>query len=220
MVSHKVALLALTACMPSVLSAGTIATSVSVTIPTQNFYNIFILCTVPIGSCNANSPNPLILVDLEASSLPAFSAPDVINNINASIVQSGYTTWIAQDQSAPADVVIGLRNGLVNVGDPWPFSTPESLLAADLLVGDASAIADLRSFFLSNLTSFPQVGGTGGTVYRFSTATVVGTIGPTVITPEPSSWALTVLVLGAVVSLGRRRKASHPRSVPLSGSGS
>src|SRR5438128_11499615 len=48
------------------------------------------------------------------------------------------------------------------------------MIAADLLVGNTSAIADLRNFFLSNLTAFPQVGGIGGTMYRFSAATIVG----------------------------------------------
>jgi hypothetical protein len=189
------------ACLPSVLFAGTISTPLTVTIPTQNFYNIFILCTVPIGSCNESSPIPLILVDFEAAIRPAGSGQDVIHNVNTSIVQSGYLTWIALDQSAPQDVVIGLRTGFVNVGDPWPFSTPESQLATDLLAGGASASADLRSFFLSNLTAFPQVGGTGGTMYRFSTATVVGTIGPTVISPEPAAGALTAFALLTLVLL-------------------
>ncbi len=200
----KIVSMVLMACLPSMVSAGTIVTPLSVTIPTQNFYNMFILCTVPIGSCNASSPIPLIIVELEAAIRPAGAGLDPINGVNTSIGQSGYITWIALDQSAPQDVVIGLRNGFVNVGDPWPFSTPETQLAADLLAGGASATADLRSFFLSNLTAFPQVLGTGGTMYRFSAATVAGTIGPTVITPEPALGALTAVALLALALLRRR----------------
>lgn len=100
---------------------------------------------------------------------------------------------------APADVVIGLANGVVTAGNPWPFLTPESEIAGDLVSGDAAAVADLTKFFLSNLTDFPQVfGGPAGTIWRFSTATEVGTIGPGVIaTPEPASAGYTALALGS-----------------------
>jgi hypothetical protein len=151
-------------------------------------------------------------VEFEAASLPAFSGPDDINNVNTAIVQSGYITWIAQDQSSPQAVVIGLRSGFVNAGDPWPFSTSESQIANHPTTGGS---ADVRSFFLSNLTSFPQVGGTGGTLWRFSTATAVGTLGPTVIAaesvPEPAPGALTALALLTLVFLRCRRSANSDR---------
>jgi hypothetical protein len=205
---RRTLLLALLASLPRVLCAGTILTPISVTIPTQNLYTMFILCTVPIGSCDASSPIPLIRVEFDAGSLPPFSGQADINNVNTAIVKSGYITWIAQDPAAPDHVVIGLRNGLVSTGDPWPFATPESQLAADLLASDASLLYadcrtgpcnDLRSFFLSNLASFPQIEGSGGTIYRFSTATVVGTIGPSVLVPEPVPEPASIVLLAPVV---------------------
>ena len=102
------------------------------------------------------------------------------------------SAWI---RSALDHVVIGLRNGFVKVGDPWPFAHPESVIAADLLAGDQTATNDLRTFFLSNLTAFPQMLGNGGTLYEFSGASIVGSVGPTTITPEPASKVLTAAAL-------------------------
>ncbi len=201
-------LLVLMMWLPHVLSAESInvLTPVTVTIPTRYLNDAWILCTAPIASCDANSPIPLISVDIQASSYPAFSDVDVIHNVNSNLLKSGYITFIGLDASALDDVVIGLRDGFVNVGDPWPFAFAESRVAADLLAGDSAAMADLRVFFLSDLTAFPQIFGTGGTLYRFSSASIVGAIGPTVVTPEPSTVALTALALLTLVILSRRGK--------------
>ena len=167
--------------LPQVSRAGTlvdILTPVNVTISTRNFNDASIVCGVPIGLCNASSPFPLINVSIQPGTLPPFFAVDVIHNVQNVFASggSGYITFIGLDASALDHVIIGLRNGFVNAGDPWPFSTSESTIAADLLSGDAVATADLRSFFLSNLTAFPQILGAGGTLYRFSGASIVATI--------------------------------------------
>src|SRR5882724_7170786 len=164
---RNVFLLALAMCLPNALFAVTfvdLLTPVTVTIPTKNLNDAWILCDVPIGSCNANSPFPLINVVTQSSMYPAFSDVDRINNLNADALVSGYITFIGLDASALDHVVIGLRNGFVNVGGPWPFLTPEIHIAAAVLAGGANATADLRGFFLSNLTAFPQVFETGGTL--------------------------------------------------------
>lgn len=206
-------LLLLLAFVSSVLSAGFIATPVTVTIATRNLIGPWILCTVPIASCNAASPSALIANDyLNFNQVPAFSGVDLIGPVNTGdgiagpLVQSGYLTFLGLDLLAPDHVVIALRNGFVNVGDPWPFVRPESSIVADLLSQDAAAAARIRSFFLNNLTAFPQVSGTGGTVYRFSAAEVVGTLGPSLVTPEPAAGAMAGTALFALL-LWRRRNS-------------
>ena len=60
--------------LPQLTSAGTVnvLTPVNVTISTTNFNDAWIICGVPIASCNANSPLPLINVSIQADSWTAF----------------------------------------------------------------------------------------------------------------------------------------------------
>jgi len=216
---NKIALAALMACMPAVLyagsiSAGTLYVNLTTTIAVDDLTPIFILCTVPIGSCNAGSPNPLIHIENEGSVPVLTNAQDTFGGINTNIVVSGYITYLALAQSNHSDVVIGLANGISFVGAPWIFSTPESQIATDLAGGAPAQLLDLRNFFLNNLSDFNQLNGLTGNFAEFSTGVNVGSLASTaVLAPEPSTGALTALTLGAVVLFHRRRKVSRTRSV-------
>lgn len=216
---NKIALTALTVCVPAVLSAssisaGTLYVNLTTTIAVDDLTPIFILCTVPIGSCNAGSPTPLIHIENEGSFPVLTNSPDTFSPINTSILVSGYITYLALAQSSHSDVVIGLGSGVSFVGTNWIFSTPESQIATDLAGGTQSEVLDLRNFFLNNLGDFSQINGSTGNFAEFSTGTNVGSLAASaVLAPEPSTGALAALALAAVVFSYRRRKVSHTRSV-------
>jgi len=211
----SVFLLLMTGCVTHGLSAGTLVDlliPVTISIPTKNLNDYWVLCGVPASSCNASAP--LTITDArepyEINDIPALSAVDVIHRVSLDVLESGYITFMALDAVAVDHIVIGLRSGVVNVGDPWPFATPESQLAADVLAGDAPAVARIRSFFNANLSAFPQIDGngkgSGGVLYRFSDASLVGSIGPITATPEPSSGTFMVVGVLALVSSVRTVK--------------
>lgn len=142
-------------CLPAMVSGGTLIVNVATTIALQDIYPVFILCNdVPAASCNPSAPLPLIHTENEGSA-PAFPSgvQDTFHNINFSSLWSGYITYIALPQGSPSNVVIALRNGFVIAGSPWPFSTPESQIATDLLGGSQAQQTDLVNFFLSNTSA-------------------------------------------------------------------
>ena len=216
-------------CLPAVVSGatvnGTLVVNLTTTIPVQVAYPVFILCNdVPAASCNPSAPLPLIHTENGGSAPPLPpGTQDTFKNINFSSLWSGYITFVALPQGLPSDVIIGLRNDFITAGSPWPFSTPESQIAADLLGGSQAQQTDLVNFFLNNLSAFPQMGSQGGqagTFWEFSNAVNVGSFSATniVATPEPSTILLMGLafafsILGAAVS--RVRCSAHAHSKKL-----
>lgn len=134
------------------------------------------------------------------TSTSALSGPDI--------------TYTALAQGSSSNVVIALRNGFVTTGSPWPFSTPESQVAADLLGGSEAQQTDLVNFFLNNLSDFTQMGSQGGqvgTFWEFSNAVNVGSVSATA-SPKLSTTALMALAFGALILGGRRLRGSISRS--------
>jgi hypothetical protein len=135
----------------------------------------------------------LIHIESEGSA-PAFpnGVQDSFQNIHFSTLWSGYITCVALAQGSTSNVVIGLAPGFVSAGSTWPFATPESQIAADLLGGSQAQVTDLTNFFLGNLSAFPRMGSQGaqvGTFWEFSNAVNVGSLEATA-TPEPSTMVL------------------------------
>jgi hypothetical protein len=203
-ISHETALAALVALTASVLSAGSITFNVTTTIPLIDANALFIDCGVPIGACNAGSVQALIIDDAEGFKPVQTNHPDVFNGIDTAGFESGYFTYFALSQSSPSDVVVVLQSGVPITGQNWPFSTAESTIAGWLTTGDTT---DLTSFFLANLTDFPQINGTTGNFGEFSTGVVVGSVSGSV-SPEPAAGALMALGLLTLVVLYRRRKVT------------
>jgi hypothetical protein len=197
----------LTMCLPAVVSGSAFVVSVTTTIPVQDVYPVFILCDgVPAASCNPQALFPLILTDNEGS-WPAFpnGGHDVFQPVNLTPLWSGYITYIALAQGSSSNVVIGLRNGFVSTGSPWPFSTPESQIAADVLGGSQAQQTDLINFFLNNLNDFTTMGSQDsqmGTFWEFSNAVNVGSLSATAA-PEPSSVVFMAAALGLCVGVAR-----------------
>lgn len=206
-------LLLATGCLAQPAAAATIADiliPIRIDIPTTNLNEYWVLCGVPASSCKAGAPLTITSASepFQRNTLPPIWTVDKIQNVNLDILESGYITYLGLDTSALDHVVIALRNGFVKAGDPWPFATPETQLAADILAGNAAGVTRIRTFFDSNLSAFPQIdgngNGSGGLVYRFSDASIVGSVGPIAAAPEASSGALMVVGLVTVLCMSRR----------------
>jgi hypothetical protein len=158
--------------VPAVVSGGTLIVDITTTVAVQASYPVFILCNdVTAASCNPNAPLPLIHTE-NGGSAPALSngVQDTFKNINFNSLWSGYITYIALAQGSTSDVDIGLKNGFVTSESAWPFSTPESQIAADVLGGSQAQQTDLVNVFLSNLSDFPPMGSQDsetGTFWEF-----------------------------------------------------
>lgn len=195
----KIAPAAALICMASAISAGSLTFERTTTVALQNVYPVFIACTVPIGSCNAGSPLPLIHIENEGPAPVLTNDADVFQPVNTSIIFSGYVTYLALAQGSSSDVVVALQPGIAVSGNPWPFSTPESQIAADLAGGTTAEIANLQNFFLNNLTDFVQFNGPAGNFAEFSNGTIVGSLSAAeTLAPEPSTMALIGLTIGGL----------------------
>jgi hypothetical protein len=196
--------------LPVVASGGTLDVTVTWTVPLQNVYPVFILCDgVQAASCNQNAVLPLILTENEGSGpgLPPGNGQDLFQPINFTPLWSGFITYIALPQGSTSNVVIGLANGVVTAGSPWPFVTPESQIAADVLGGSQAQQQDLINFFLANLSDFPQMGSAGaqvGNIWEFSNAVSIGSYSAAQLTPEPSTMELAGAAFVCLLLAGRR----------------
>jgi hypothetical protein len=203
-------------CLPAMVRGGTLSVTITTTIAVQDPYSVFIVCNDVLAvSCNQNALFPLISIQGDKSA-PAFpnGVTNNFNNINFSSLWSGYITFIALPQDSSSDVVVALRNGFITAGSPWPFSTPESQIAADLLGGSQAQQTDLTNFFLNNLSAFSQIGSQdaqNGTFWKFSNAVAVGSLSTT---PEPSTITLmapAVLALALRSAISRVKKRFSPK---------
>jgi hypothetical protein len=207
----KIVLMALAAALPAVLSAGTIAATVTVDVPTADDYLLYLGCPVPIASCSSTTPGAIFGSDSIGSLVPPGTYP-VTKSIPDSIV-SGYITGIGVGFPNGSDVVVALASGVSITGVPWSTifpDDPESQIASDIGTG---AVDALHSFFNRNLSDFvPFTGGPAitGNIGEFSNGAIVGSISanivPSTAVPEPGTVALLALGIGCMI-LGRKRAA-------------
>lgn len=227
---NKIILIAVAACMPAILSAGTIPASSALsgggllvafttTIPTIDDYLVILDCTVALSSCTPTSPGAGSAVYLLGASLPPLTIYPFMETICGCNV-SGWAATIGLD-STGTEVVISLADTIGITGitsNTWSSlfpSTPESQIVADLTVHDTAGLADLTDFFEANLTDFVGFGATGsagGELGEFSSGVNVGNILLDVHPgPEPGTLILTGSLLGGLL-FARRSNLKFART--------
>lgn len=177
-------------------AGNTIVGSITIDVNVLDAYQPFSLCGPNFTDCLPGSVNPL--GDVSAGT---YSFGGDVNGF-----QSAYVSAFGLD-AANGDVIVGLNNGVSAVGNPWPFSTPESTIASYLSGGTAADQAALLTFFDDNFSYWlaPTLTNVSvGQLVEFSNGVSVGTIGAT-ITPEPGSFGPAAFMLAGLF-LARRLK--------------
>jgi hypothetical protein len=210
---RKGLLIALAACLPAIVSANVLTTTITTTIPTIDDYLVFLGCTVALPSCTPVSAGAVSGVDLIGAVVPAVTNASLQRTIPNNII-SGYVAAFGLDTTG-SHVVVGLSNSISITTNAWSDifpSTAESQIITDLATHSGATLADLTSFFDANLTDFVPFNGIStitGQIGEFSNGIVVGSISTNLQTiPEPSTLALTGLILAGLVVL-RRWRLSH-----------
>lgn len=194
-------LMLLTALAAALPCAGNdIGLSITNSLDIQDAYILYSVCLANFTSCQAVNV-------IHEGFQPAATYAVVLPVPDSA--QSAYVSGFGLDSSNPSDVIVGLNSTTAasDVGNPWPFSTPESTVASDLTSGNTT---DLGTFFSNNLSSWDNPSAnnlSGGQLVEFSNGASVGSI-DAVLTPEPSSLGLCALVLmGILVGRFRVQKA-------------
>ena len=191
-------LILVTALAAAIPCAGNqIGISITNTVNVQDAFLLDSMCQANFTSCQSVN---VIHEGFE----PAATYAVTINVPDSA--QSGYVSAFGLDAST-GDVIVGLNNtaAAADIGNPWPFSTPESTVASDLSSGNTT---DLATFFSNNLSSWdnPSLNNlSGGQLVEFSNGASVGSL-DAVITPEPSGLGLAAMVLLGILVLRLRAR--------------
>lgn len=198
-------LLAATLGLGTLAQAGTVTTTLNVTVassvPTFDDYLLFysggVAAYYPLGALPATTNLPGGVLSASYTVPGSFT--------------SGYVTAIGL--ASANDVVVALGSGISSstIASGWSsiFLASEATIATDLATANTSALlAFLTSEYANNSADFIAYSGTPGTgnVAEFSSA-VVGslTVNSGSAVPEPSTGVLLGLGVGALILAGTRK---------------
>jgi hypothetical protein len=192
---HFMLLTAFAAAIPC--AANEIGLSITNSLDVQDAYIVYSVCQANFTSCQA------------VNVLHEGFQPAATYAVPITVPASTQSAFVSAFGLVGSSVVVGLNNTTAasDVGNPWPFSTPESTVASDLSGGNTT---DLKTFFSNNLSSWdnPSTNNlSGGKLVEFSNGTLVGSI-DAIVTPEPSSvWLCALVLMGILVRRFRLEKA-------------